>query len=105
MSSIQEKFIVDLLINNDKIVRFDAGVLGTDTPQDFRIVTEGGNSPLFWLEAVDMEEVVLPVIDPYVLVPDYNPEFSLEDLQAIELEDIKNLFILSLVTLVNVKSQ
>lgn len=105
MSSIQEKFIVDLLLNQPKVVHFASGIMGTDTAQDFRIVAEGGDSPLFWLEAVDMKEIVFPVVDPYILCPDYAPEFSLQDLQIIELEDIRDLFLLSLVTMVNVKNQ
>ena len=105
MSSIQEKFIVELILNQEKVIRFDAGVLGTDTPQNFRLKAEGGDTPLFWLEAVDMADVVFPVVDPYILCPEYLPEFSLQDLQAIELEDIKDLFILALVTMVNVKNE
>lgn len=105
MSSIQEQIIVDLILNNNKKIHFEKGLMGTDTAQDFNLIADEVDVPLFWLEASDMDEVTFPVVDPYVLCPDYAPEFNQQDLEALELDEADDLLLLCLVTMVNLKNQ
>lgn len=90
---IKTKHFGEVEVKEENILKFDEGIFGFEDSKKFVIIydneTEG--SPFCWLQAIDDEAVCLPMIDPVVYFPDYNPEISGElvgKIGELKVEDI-----------------
>lgn len=105
MKSIQESTIIELLLQHQKKLHFPLGILGSGEPQDFMLIADAGEAPLLWIEEVGASDLAFPVIDPYVICPQYSPSFAVKDLEALELKSVDDLLVLALVSMVHQKDQ
>ena len=64
-------------IDDDKIIHFPAGIIGFPDMNDFALIyddAKGKNAPIRWLQSLQEPEFAMPVMDPLLVVSDYNPE-------------------------------
>lgn len=62
-------------INDDKIIKFDNGIVGFSDLQLFALIhNEEKKGGIRWLQSLDEPCFALPVMDPLMVVPEYNPE-------------------------------
>ena len=87
-------------IEDSKIIEFPNGIIGFPDLKKFTLMfdEEQGSSTIKWLQSIDEPGFAMPVIDPLIVCPDYNPQVDIKALSDIgELQD-EELLILVTVT-------
>lgn len=85
---IQTKHFGETEIDETKIIKFEEGIFGFEDQRKFVILYEGeaGENPFCWLQSLDQSQVCLPMIDPLVWFPEYQPE--LDDDEILKLGEL-----------------
>ena len=87
-------------IADEKIIHFQGGIVGFPDLTDFALVHDAekeGNTPIRWMQSLQEPNFAMPVMDPLVVCPDYNPVVEDELLKPIG--EINPESVLVLVTL------
>lgn len=95
---ITTKNFGEITIDDDKIIHFPKGIIGFPDLTDFTLIhdEEKGTSAIHWLQSLQEPAFAMPVMDPLIVCPDYNPEAEDELLNI--LGDFEPGEILALVT-------
>jgi flagellar assembly factor FliW len=98
---VQTRFFGEVDISDDKIIVFERGLMGFEECKNFTLlydIEKEERPAISWLQSLDEPSLALPVVNPLVVKPDYNPTVEDELLQHLgELND-ENLVILLTVT-------
>ena len=73
-------------IDDNKIIHFPSGIIGFPDMTDFALIHDSEKESVCavrWLQSMQEPEFAMPVMDPLVVVPDYNPEVEDELLKPI----------------------
>lgn len=62
--------------NSQDVVRFDEGLYGFESFKEFILIAVDEHLPFEWLVAIENPELMFPVIDPYLVCSDYNPQLT-----------------------------
>lgn len=91
-----------IAIEDDKIIRFEHGILGFPDLKDFTLIfniEKGSESSIKWLQSLDEPNFAMPVMDPVLVMEDYTPMFDRELLKPLGNNlDSENLMMLVTVT-------
>ena len=73
---ILTKLFGEITIDDDKIIQFPNGIIGFPDLTEFTLVhdEEKGTESIHWLQSIQEPAFAMPVIDPLIVCPDYNPE-------------------------------
>ncbi len=73
---ITTKIFGEIIIDDDKIIHFPNGIIGFPDLVDFALVhdEEKGTDSIHWLQSIQEPAFAIPVMDPLIVCPDYNPE-------------------------------
>ena len=75
---ITTKLFNEIEVDEDKLINFPQGIIGFPELTDFLLIhdseSEGG---IRWMQSIQEPAFAMPVIDPLIVMPDYNP--SIED--------------------------
>lgn len=73
---IRTKIFGEIIIDDDKIIHFPNGIIGFPDLVDFALVhdEEKGTDSIHWLQSIQEPAFAMPVMDPLIVCPDYNPE-------------------------------
>ncbi|MBQ7944636.1 MAG: flagellar assembly protein FliW [Lachnospiraceae bacterium] len=88
-----------IAVEDDKIIRFEKGILGFPDLKDFTLIynlDKGNDAGIKWLQSIQEPGFALPVMNPELVMPGYSPYFPQELLAP--LGDIENAEILMLIT-------
>lgn len=92
------KLFDEIEVDEDKLINFPQGIIGFPDLKDFLLVhdseSEGG---IRWMQSIQEPAFAMPVIDPLIVMPDYNP--NIEDDLLIPLGSINEENTLVLVTI------
>ncbi len=82
---ILTKVFGEIVIDDDKIIHFPKGIIGFPELKEFTLVhdEEKGTESIHWLQSIQEPAFAMPVMDPLIVCPDYNPEADDELLDAI----------------------
>lgn len=82
---INTKVFGEIEIADEKIIRFPSGIIGFPELVDFALVhdQEKGIGSIHWLQSVQEPGFAMPVMDPLLVKPDYNPEVDDELLKGL----------------------
>ncbi len=85
-------------IEDSKIINFPNGIIGFPDLKSFTLMhdEEQDSGTIKWLQSIEEPGFAMPVIDPLVVCPDYNPEVDKNIIQ--DIGDLKDEDILVLVT-------
>lgn len=88
-------------IDDSKIIKFEEGIFGFPELHQFVLLYDNQEegSPFAWLQAVENEEVCLPMINPLTWFPNYTPEVDDQEVIKIGLETQETLEIYTIVVL------
>lgn len=66
----------EITIDDEKIIHFPSGIIGFPELQDFALIhdEEKGTDTIHWLQSLQEPAFAMPVMDPLIVCPDYNPE-------------------------------
>ncbi len=73
----------EIEIEESKVISFPKGLPGLENIRRFTLIQHEKTNPIHWLQAVDDPHISLPVVEPFLVIPDY--EFNISDLDAGEL--------------------
>lgn len=80
------------------VLQFPAGLLGFEQAKRYVLLGSREEAPFMWLQMLDEPRVAFLVIEPGYVVPDYAPEISDADVQALGLERAEDAWVLNIVT-------
>ena len=71
------KLFDEIEVDEDKLINFPQGIIGFPELKDFLLVhdsdSEGG---IRWMQSVQEPAFAMPVIDPLIVMPEYNPQIE-----------------------------
>lgn len=73
---IMTKVFGEITVDDDKMICFPKGIIGFPDLKDFALIhdEDKGADSIHWLQSVQEPGFAMPVMDPLVVCPDYNPE-------------------------------
>lgn len=73
---IKTKVFGEIIIDDDKIIHFPKGIIGFPELTEFTLIhdEEKGTDTIHWLQSLQEPAFAMPVMDPLIVCPDYNPE-------------------------------
>ncbi len=82
---INTKVFGEIEIADEKIIHFPSGIIGFPELTDFALVhdEEKGSGSIHWMQSIQEPAFAMPVMDPLLVQPDYNPEVDDELLKPI----------------------
>lgn len=86
-------------ISDDKIITFPEGILGFESIKEYFLVDHSTESPLRWLQAVQEPDLAFVVLDPMLVHPEYQVAVHGSDMEQLKAADVKELVILSILTI------
>ena len=91
-----------IAIADDKIIRFEHGILGFPDLKEFTLIfniDKGVESNIKWLQSLDEPNFAMPVVDPSLVIDEYTPMFDKDLLKPLGGNlDPENLMMLVTVT-------
>lgn len=94
MVEVDTRVFGKIAIEEDKIIRFESGILGFPDLKEFTLIynlDKGSDSDIKWLQSLEEPGFALPVMNPELVMSGYEPQFEQElltPLGIIEKEDI-----------------
>ena len=82
---VTTKIFGEIVIEDDKIIHFPSGIIGFPDLSDFALIhdEEKGAGSIHWLQSLQEPAFAMPVMDPLIVRPDYNPQVDDELLKPI----------------------
>lgn len=79
---IQTKHFGEAEIDDKKIIRFEQGIFGFEDQKEFVVLYESEveESPFCWLQSIHETHICLPMIDPLIWFPEYQPDLADEEI-------------------------
>lgn len=97
---IKTKVFGQITIDDDKIITFPRGIVGFPDLTEFALIhdKEKGTETIHWLQSIQEPAFAMPVMDPLLVCPDYNPEVDDELLSHLGEINENELLVLVTVT-------
>lgn len=86
-------------IDDNKILVFEKGLPGLEEDIKYALLSNEDSRPISWLQSLDHSEISLPVMDPFLICPDYSFDISQNDVETLSIEDIKDVYVLSVLVI------
>jgi len=78
--------------------RLPMGLLGFERIKDYLLVANASEEPFQWLQVKDNAALAFVVIDPFLVLPDYQPDIPQADVEFLGLEDPHDALLFNIVT-------
>lgn len=96
---INTRLFNEVSVDEEKMINFPGGIIGFPDLQNFVLIhdEEKSDGGIRWLQSVEEPGFAMPVVDPLIVCPDYNPQVEDELLKRVG--DYKEEDLLVLVTI------
>lgn len=88
-------------VDGSKVMVFRDGLLGFPEHKRFALVQAAEDPMFFWLQSVEDPTLAFVVCDPRTFVPDYQVPVRPDDVAQLELRDLEDCQVLTIVNKVN----
>lgn len=98
---INTKIFGEIEISDDKLITFENGIIGFPDLKTFTLIHDeekGTNVGIRYLQSIDEPSFAMPVMDPLLVKPDYDPEVDDELLKSAGELNMNNTLVLVTVT-------
>lgn len=98
---INTRIFGEIDVEEDKVITFEEGIIGFPDCRRFTLIFDedkDDHNSISWMQSLDEPVFALPVMDPLLVKPDYNPQVEDELLKELGELTEENLFILVTVT-------
>ena len=98
--NVMTKVFGEITIDDDRIITFPKGIIGFPDLTEFALLhdSEKGSDSIHWLQSIQEPGFAMPVMDPLIVCPDYNPEVDDELLKHLGELNPEELLVLVTVT-------
>ena len=86
MVDIDTRIFGKVSVGEDKVITFTNGILGFPDLKRFTLlhdVKRGSNAGIHYLQSIDEPNFAMPVMNPLIVMPDYNPKVQEEYLASV----------------------
>lgn len=80
-------------------IHIPAGLLGLEHIKEYEMVFTPAEEPFVWLQSAGVPDVAFLLISPFIVMNDYRPDISHDDVQSLELTDASDAVVFNIVTL------
>lgn len=97
---VETRLFNTIEIDDDKIIHFPGGIVGFPDLTDFALIhdEEKGPNAIRWMQSLQETNFAMPVIDPLLVLPEYNPVIEDELLRSLGELDVDNTLVLVTIT-------
>lgn len=97
---VETRLFNTIEIDDDKIIHFPGGIVGFPDLTDFALIhdEEKGPNAIRWMQSLQETNFAMPVVDPLLVVPEYNPVIEDELLKSLGELDVDNTLVLVTIT-------
>ena len=98
---VMTKNFGEIEIDDSKVIYFQGGIIGFPELTEFTLLHDeekGKDAGIHWLQSLQEPAFAMPVMDPLLVVPDYNPEVEDELLKPLGQIAEENLLVMVTVT-------
>lgn len=96
---IQTKLFGEIEVDEEKMITFANGIIGFPHMKDFLLIHESDSKgTIKWLQSIQEPAFAMPVIDPLIVEPDYNPEIEDELLKPLGIVGDADFLVLVTIT-------
>ena len=83
--TIETRLFGTITIEDEKLITFPEGIVGFPFLKKFALIhdAEKKNAPIMWLQSMEEPQFAMPVIEPQIVVDDYNPTVNDEYLAPV----------------------
>ena len=99
--NIKTKNFGEITIADEKIIEFPSGIIGFPDMTEFALIhnsEKDARCAVRWLQSMQEPEFAMPVMDPLVVSPDYNPMVEDELLKPIGVLNPESILVLVTMT-------
>ncbi len=89
----------NLEVNETDLIDFPEGILGFSKIRQYFLVERPGDSLFYWLQAVKKPTIAFPLLNPFLIEPDYQIELNEADVATLDAETVEDLKLYSIVTI------
>lgn len=82
-------------IDPKSILNFKSGLLGFESLKRYAVIACDATEPIQWLQAIDDPDVSLPIINPFIIVPDYCVDVDGSELMSIGLPSEEDILMIN----------
>ncbi len=98
--TIQTKLFGEIEVDEEKMITFSSGIIGFPDMKDFLLIHDSESTgSIKWLQSIQEPAFAMPVIDPLIVQPEYNPEIEDELLKPLGIVDETNILVLVTITI------
>lgn len=82
---IDTKYFGNIEIGEEKIIHFENGVLGFEDYKEYTILYDNEKEKSFfsWLQSIEESSLAFPIVNPFNVVENYNPQINDDMLESI----------------------
>lgn len=92
------KHFGEIDIEGNKIIDFKDGIPGFENSKKYIVLYDGDEtSPFRWLQSVDDGQLAFVVVNPFLILKDYDIEIPEEAVDGLNIESIEDVMVLSIV--------
>lgn len=85
--------------NEEDVLHFDDGIPGFEGLRSFILLSVDEYTPFKWLQSLDDTDIAFVVIDPKVVVKDYEVRIDEETVKLLEIKDINHVLVFAIVVI------
>lgn len=89
----------DIEIDDNSIITFPYGLPGFSELIRFTIISCDQTEPIRWLQSIEDADVSIPIINPFIIKPDYEIEVNDDELDVIKTHSEEDMIVLNIMVL------
>ncbi|HEY3913357.1 MAG TPA: flagellar assembly protein FliW [Verrucomicrobiae bacterium] len=82
-----------------EVIQLPLGLLGFERVKKYILLAKPGEEPFMWFQMIEDAKKAFLVIQPYHVVPNYQPDISEQDVEFLDLINPAEALVLNIVTL------
>jgi len=86
-------------VKNENTIHLPLGLLGFESIKEYVLLSKPDEAPFLWLQMLDDPNLAFLVISPLAVMPDYQPDIPLEDVEFIGFTNPDDVLVFNIVTL------
>ena len=101
MATFETKLFGNVILDSEKLITFSQGIVGFPDLKEFLLICDSESKDgggIQWLQSVGEPAFAIPVMDPSIVKPDYNPTIEDEYLKTLGEFEEDDLLVLTTVT-------
>lgn len=79
-------------------IQIPAGLLGLEHIKEYELIAVPAEDPFMWLQSAGAPDVAFLLVSPFLVLSDYRPDISYDDMQSLGLQDSADALLYNIVT-------